>query len=248
MKWLLVPRYVICSCPTTSCRKAARCCESFSALGSQVRGHLASEQGNIQEFGQGASTLSAPILCHSPMGAPAPVLRQGHYQPSLPQAQSLPAALSVPGTKGTGMPMSSAWQTHGHPLLSLVEGGGNRPVFSQIRAQEQGEAEGGRERCLQLGHLSREVPLPRSPLHPGTGQGTHPLQELRPLLLLVTTSCCCYFVFLPAPFPPLLFLIQLQRDGEAQVRASRCGAGQEVGVSTRQPHRWQGKERGGSHL
>lgn len=65
--------------------------------------------------------------------------------------------------------------------------------------------------------------------------GTHPLQELCPLLLLVTTSCCCYFVFLPAPFPPLFFLIQLQQDKETQIRASRCGSGQEVGVST-----WQG--------
>lgn len=184
------------------------------------------------------------------MGAPAPALMQGHYQPSLPQAQSPPAALSIPGTKGTGMPMSSAWPYTWPPPSQPCGKGGNGPVFSQIRAQEQGEAEGQfrRERCLQLGHLSREVPLPRSPLHPGTGQGTHPLQELRPLLLLVTTSRCCYFVFLPAPFPPLLFLIQLQRDGEAQVRASRCGAGQEVGVSTQQPHWWQGKERGGSHL
>lgn len=51
------------------------------------------------------------------------------------------------------------------------------------------------------------------------GQGTHPLQELRSLLLLVATSSSCYFVFLAAPFPPLLFLIQLEGDTEPQVRA-----------------------------
>lgn len=218
-------------------------------MGSRVRGHLASEWGNLQESGQGDSTLSVPVLCHTPTSAPAPALRQGHYQLSLPQAQSPPPALSLPGTMGTGMPMSSAWAHTWPPPSQPRAKWGNRPVFSQIRAQEQGEAEGQfkREHCLLTGHLSREVPPPRSPLRPETGQGTHPLQELRPLLLLVTTSRCCYFIFLPAPFPPLLFLIQLQRDGEAQVRASRCGAGQEAEVSTEQPHQWQGKERGGSH-
>lgn len=62
---------------------------------------------------------------------------------------------------------------------------------------------------LPLQHTYRELSEPSAP-SPPPGQGTHPLQELRPLLLLVTTSRCCYFVFLPAPFPPLLFLIKLQ--------------------------------------
>lgn len=138
---------------------------------------------------------------------------------------------------------------HGHHLHSLVKKRVNRPIFSQIRSQEQAEPEGQLGGCAarSRGTFLERCPCQGSCCALGQAKGTHPLQELRPLLLLVTTSCCCYFVFLPAPFPPLLFLIQLKRDGEAQVRASRCRAGQEVGVSTRQPHPWQGKERGGSH-
>lgn len=101
MKWFLVPRCVICPCPTTPCRKAARCCESFSALGSRVRGHLAAEQGNLQEFGQGASTLSAPC----------PVPHSHRCSCFNTEAEAL-SALSLPSQEPTSSPLHPWYHRH----------------------------------------------------------------------------------------------------------------------------------------
>lgn len=146
-------------------------------------------------------------------------LRRDIIIPFSPQAQSQPPALVSW--------VSSAW-AHAWPAPSEPHEKQGL-YFPRQRHWSKGQhrgSSGGSAAC------SWSPVRGRSLLCPGTDWGTHPLQELRPLLLLVTTSCCCYFVFLPAPFPPLFFLIQLQEDRETQIRASRCGLGQEVGVNT----------------
>lgn len=105
-----------------------------------------------------------------------PSTGQGPCEPSLPQAQSPPPALSILSTMSTGMPMSSACACTWPPPSQPCEKEGQQAHIFPDKVTGASGARGAVRGvcCPQPGHLSREMPLPRFLLCPGTGQGHLP--------------------------------------------------------------------------
>lgn len=145
----------MCPCLITVCRKTARCCDRFSALGSDVEwASIWPLSGKIFRTSVKGPAHCQPIFCATLIWV---FLLQHRGRdiiiPLSPQAWSQPPALSSPGTMG-----KLCLGTYMATTFTASQKAG--AVFSQRKALEQGVAEGQfrRQCCPQLEHCSREVP------------------------------------------------------------------------------------------
>jgi len=187
----------------------------------QVRGHLTSEWGNLQESRQGASSVLAPVLCHS-HGCSCSSPEAGT---PLPQAQSPPPALSSSVSQAQGCPSALPGHAHGHRLHSLVESGATGLYFPRYGHRSKGRQRGsaGRSAAHSWGTRGRcPCQGPRCAL----GQVralTRCRNSVLSFFLLRHRAAATLF------FSRRLFLLSSSSSScnktETQVRASRCGQG-----------------------